>query len=810
MQTPPLAATVTIVLLAVSAGLATASVTPVENRRPRGAILISPDPSPTEQFAAEEIQRVARQATGAELPIVSQPPDGPFISVGRTEPAADLGYEADAASPDPYLIRTLGEGVFVIGRGDRGTIYAAYDLLRRFLGVRWIMPGDAGEIIPQSDDFTVPDVDIDESPAFRFRIASGFRSPEYVDWAIRNRLHILSQTPASWGDPEMAKRGGYMKGTMHHAFDGLLPEAEYFEEHPECYALRDGVRRAGRGTQICVSNPDVRRIVAEKAVEYFDQHPEATFFSLCPNDNQNWCECDACTAYDTETMERWGRTFPVVSDRYFAFVNEVADRLAQEHPGKLLYTFAYQNYTWPPKTHLPRPNVIVSLCHMVPACYSHPLTDEECERNRQFNALLSDWAGVHENMWYYAYTCKSMWEQMPWPIARRLAADIRRLHEAGFQGFFSQGWEWVWGQLGVNFRVMAQMLWDPETDVEAALDEYFDLAFGPASPAMHEFYQAVEEAFTAPDVHVHHEVGEWGEKVLPPQTRRRATAALERARELAGGDQTLLTRIAPVAAAYRYAELRVEGLEAERRWRRTGDVEALQRATEAYSEIMQIAEANPGGEALRIHSVNRYVRPRYEAMLLPYDALIAPEDRRRYEWTEVMAESFELTPAQLAGRWQIPDEEDAEYGIELSTSRASDGETSLRLWSAVQSENSDRWTALQSDWVIVNAISERIPVEPGEAILVTARVFVPEDLQMTSRGATLGLIGWDEQGGNPRGWSAGSTEVTQQPHTEGWRQMAVGRIVPGNVERLAVRLAICGLGECYVDQVRVLRGAPVQ
>ena len=65
----------------------------------------------------------------------------------------------------------------ILGRGDRGTIYGAYDFLRRFVGCRWISPGERGEVVPERADLAMPEVAIEETPAFRFRIAAGFRDP---------------------------------------------------------------------------------------------------------------------------------------------------------------------------------------------------------------------------------------------------------------------------------------------------------------------------------------------------------------------------------------------------------------------------------------------------------------------------------------------------------------------------------------------------------------------------------------------------------------------------------------------------------
>ena len=593
---------------------------------------------------------------------------------------------------------------------------------------------------------------------------------------------------------------------MHHAFESLVPEDEHFARHPEYFGVLGGRRVAGTGSQLCLSNAEVVRIVSERAVRYFDEHPEATFFSLCPNDNQNWCECDECRALDTETMERWGKTFPVVSDRYFAFVNQVADALAERHPQKLLYTFAYQNYTWPPKKHLPRENVIVSLCHMVPACYSHELTDRTCPKNTEFDALLSDWAATDASMWYYAYTCKSMWEQMPWPIARRLAADIQRLHEAGFQGFYSQGSQGIWGQLGVNFHLMAQMLWEPETDVDAALDEYLELAFGPAAEPMERFYEALEAGFSAEGVHVHHEADIWGPQVMTAAVRSRCDEALAEAVKLAGGDADVLARIAPVAGAYRYACLRVDALAGEQRWEADGDEAGLKAAARAYRDIAALAGENPGGQSITMGSVRRYVTPRYDRLALPYDALFAPPEEREYEWTPLIPTStFEAGDPDDAA-WALAQAQE-DCGAEPTSEAAHQGDASLRLWSTVESEQSPRWTALQHGWIIVSSMSKRFPVETGDAIVATAWVRVPADIEETTRGVTLGVVGYDADGKSPRGWTPGSIETGRLAATDGWRRIAVARTIDNAaVTEVALRLALGGVGEGYIDEVALLRG----
>lgn len=105
--------------------------------------------------------------------------------------------------------------------------------------------------------------------------------------------------------------------------------------------------------------------------------------------------------------------------------------------------------------------------------------------------------------------------------------------------------------------------------------------------------------------------------------------------------------------------------------------------------------------------------------------------------------------------WGAPAEE-ADHGAAVSREKAREGAASLRLWSAVTDESSHRMTALQHDWVIVQALSQRLEVQPGDGIVLTAWVFVSGSFEQTKRGATLGLVGYGEDGKSPRHWTPGS------------------------------------------------------
>jgi len=782
----------------------------VQDGTPKASIVVPEAASPTERFAAEEIQRYIEKMSGAKLPIVS---DGlvsgsPLISIGKTEHAPTT---VDSAMPgdDPYIMRTVGETLVLLGKGDRGTIYAAYHFLEEHLGCRWVFPGELGDVIPKRTDIEIGKIDEHCEPAFRFRIAGGFGYTDCIDWAIKHRMHIYSPSPTVWQSEELTKRGGCVKGAMSHAFHRLFPPEQYFDRQPDLYGLIGGQRVASltRG-QLCISNPDAVRLTAEKAIQFFDENPDADFFSLCPDDHQNWCECKNCTAFDTTTMERWGRSYPVVSDRLMAFVNKVGEQLEEKHPDKLLYVFAYQNYTDPPLKHLPKKNVIVSLCHMVPACYAHPLEDPECEKNVAFMTLLNGWSKAHTNMWYYAYTCKSMWQDMPWPIARRLAKDVRTLHGHGFQGFYSQGSGMRWGQLGVNMYLMAKMLWDVDTDADAVLDDYFQHSFGPAADAVKGYYSLIEKEFSQPGIYIHHEAREQAPRFLTPEIFERCFGYLDSAEQAAAGDDRILARITPIRVALDYARLYLEADRHETAFRQTDSDEELKNAIDAYLQILQLQKEH-GFQAISDSGVRRYVKTPLEKLQLARFARTGETDGLAIEWeTQNLLKnpSFEEGTDNEPVAWRGMGTSSRGSSV-LTEEHARTGRRSLAMRAIKKTDVPDETGFWKADWIAAQTLGQRIPVRAGEVYRLMAWINVPDDFTATKRGVTLGIVGYDQNGKSPARWTPGSIEVKRTKRTGAWQRIAIfKKIDDPKIKSFAVRLGIAGTGEVFFDDIELVRG----
>jgi len=69
--------------------------------------------------------------------------------------------------PDGFVIRNSGTHIILAGGAHKGTLYAVYTFLEKYLGCRFFAP-DA-EIVPVNKEIILPGINYSGQPAFRDR-----------------------------------------------------------------------------------------------------------------------------------------------------------------------------------------------------------------------------------------------------------------------------------------------------------------------------------------------------------------------------------------------------------------------------------------------------------------------------------------------------------------------------------------------------------------------------------------------------------------------------------------------------------------
>ena len=160
------------------------------------------------------------------------------------------------------------------------TKQAVAEFLERYLGVRWLWPGELGEVIPKSKELTVRDLNVSGQEHFaelqmnardrKELWASQAHCEAYAaarnKWLLRHRMNVRNSVTYTYGH--------YFHSNGKYTERFLKSRPDFFQ------LLPDGTRgyipgMAAHKLSMCVSNPDLHKQIIEdwKGYRKKDDHP---------------------------------------------------------------------------------------------------------------------------------------------------------------------------------------------------------------------------------------------------------------------------------------------------------------------------------------------------------------------------------------------------------------------------------------------------------------------------------------------------------------------------------------------------------
>lgn len=450
-------------------GQAGSVLTLAENGKSDYVIVLSADAAEPEIKAAEQLQYWLEQITTARLPIATEqsltPEKNRIISVGRTQ-LLEKTFSKMAAKEltnGGWGVAADESNLFLWGDKNRGCVNAVFAFLEEDLGCRWYTKEHSR--IPKSDTLKIAPVLRTYSPPLKLRDPF---SPGSFNW--KWSLHNRTNAPDARVPEEYGGRIDY--GDMFvHTFDRLVPPDKYFDEHPEYFMLDEDGNRSKQ--QLCMTNPDVIRLIIQRVHESLAKHPHTEIISVSKNDLVKICLCEGCKAMD----EAEGGTN---MGSMLHLVNRVAQSIEDEYPDVDISTLAYMETIELPKTVRPADNVIIRLCNDSVGSWNQPFTPaEECK----FAKLVKTWSSVHDKIYIWDYIVNFSHYMAPMPNIDIIAENIRFYVDHNAKGIMTQGSyqgpgaerEWM------RSWVVAKLMLYPSLDVNELINDFIYGHFGNAA-----------------------------------------------------------------------------------------------------------------------------------------------------------------------------------------------------------------------------------------------------------------------------------------------------------------------------------------
>ena len=514
----------------------------VQDGEANAEIVVAEQSPRTTRLAAWELQDYVRKISGAELPIVHAPTDEVAVQlyVGQSAHTDRLGVSNEGLTNGAYRIVSGGNWLVLTGddsdfqpiepytriRNDRGSdemitawdeisdslwghpmanafkmrlrhvdkdyeqapegmVLWAYDergsynavcALLRDWGVRWYMPGELGEVVPTQKTIALPEVDRTVHPDIPIR-------------ANNIRFGVHDRRLSIWG-MRLGMRHAYGIGWAH-GLNGVTSRDELKRTHPEYYALYSGKRETdyrGGGKQ-CLSTRGLLMQTVAYARTLFD-HYNHDIVNVQPADGYtSLCQCQYCEGRDSPH-----RTYRAsMSDYVWGFTIRVANEIAKTHPDKKISNLAYNLFRLPPENTDKLPdNVVVSITG------ARRPTEDRPQQRADIRELRSAWDQVSDNRMLnfenYPLTARGYWLPAFTPhtngpsvnavkgmfLGENIQPSAHRfMQHAAFNSF--------------KFYFTFRMYWGgKDQDVDALLNEFYGLFYGPAEQQMKSFYEYCE------------------------------------------------------------------------------------------------------------------------------------------------------------------------------------------------------------------------------------------------------------------------------------------------------------------------------
>ncbi len=496
-------------------------------------------------FAALELKKYLRMMMPrcGEIPVVYRPEARDGFRLGLM---SDFGLDPqveDVSLDDVIYYDCDATGGIIAGSNPRSVLLSVYRYLKS-QGCNWLFPGPDGEYIPAVEGLTPVCNCFTAGNRYRGQCNEGTETQptmlDAIDFTPKVGLNIFmiefdvpkfyyqrayahqygnmpaeaelsDMTILQWKrqcEAEIARRGLQFHDMGH----GWTAEPFGFDskagwkpgvlkgENAKHLAMVNGVREFFGGialnTNLCMSNPETRSIVAEYVADYAETQNNVDFLHVwLADDSNNHCECDVCSQ-------------KTPSDWYVMLLNDIDRALTVRNLDTHIVFIAYVDTLWGPLTEtIENEKRFKMLFAPITRKYTETYgVDADCSQTVPYaRNQLNLPKGMAENLAYLAEWKKSWkgecfcYEYYFWQaqyvdigsvyLAKIIYEDVKGLKKHGISGIVEDGSQRSFFPTGFPFYVYGETLLDPSKSFEQLKEEYFSAAFGDDWKTVYEYLE---------------------------------------------------------------------------------------------------------------------------------------------------------------------------------------------------------------------------------------------------------------------------------------------------------------------------------
>ncbi len=505
------------------------------------------------ELAAYALKDAFERTTGQVPKVIDaedQVPAGmSVIALGKSAITDKYGLKPLDMPKEAFIVKTFDNCIVIAGRDGslipgeynkfdwiryriNGTMNGAYDFAERILGMRYYYPG-IGIVGPQHKNLAVKPVAYTDCPKYRNRYNWGYirdfrkgfpwknaKGKNDFDkvWrmSMSTRFNDVCHTPSV---EIIAKNFPEKKDLIFYR----EPKTGYQYYNPSTHI----------GNLMDITNKELADFLVDGFVKFYETNGEwkqlwrrndgkgTTWYA--PN-SEYILFSQADTYVKSMKSEKTAHLFPkeresksgdITSDLYMNFNVWLAKGIQEKLPGKRLGVLAYHNYTLPPMVVTDIPDIID-----VQVCVGRIVAAPVPSIRKSWETIFRDWYNVLGKRKVTAWTYGSQGNCYTQAIQGRYMKDF--LEATGpymsEDGLFydASGLKW---QFYYSYYPVYRCFWNPEFNVKAAIDEHWNLLYGPeAGPLLKEFYDLLVERWEkvgAPAWEKEKQAGSKGSNVSP-------------------------------------------------------------------------------------------------------------------------------------------------------------------------------------------------------------------------------------------------------------------------------------------------------